>query len=146
MQTTSKLGLQLPDGSDYISPTPFNDNFRKLDEVHPNDSGWINLNGQIKYRKWGPIVEVAGESGAGGPNIGDNQGSLSSNGGWLKIVGTLPTGYRPQFDLVSKITRLGGWPSPNGQVRIYPNGDIGLYERDAPANPYWGFIMVYIVN
>lgn len=145
MQTTSKLGLQLPDGSDYISPQPFNDNFKKLDEVHPSDSGWINLNAQVRYRKWGPIVEVAGQSGAGGINVGDNQGSPSS-GGWLKIVGTLPAGYRPAFDIVSKITRLGGWPSDHGQVRIYPNGDIGLYDKGVAASPYWGFIMVYIAS
>lgn len=146
MQTTSKLGLQLPDGSDYISPVPFNDNFKKLDEVHPNDTGWIALNAQIKYRKWGPIVEVSGFSGAGGINIGNNQGTASSNGGWEKIVGTLPSGYRPAFDITNKITRLGGWPSDHGQVRIYANGDISLYERNVAASPYWAFIITYIAN
>lgn len=49
---TTHLGLESVDPSDYVSPTPFNNNFKKLDDLGLDYVTASGKSGEWWYRKW----------------------------------------------------------------------------------------------
>lgn len=52
MSTTTNMGIELIDGSDYISPDPINNGFTKLDALGVDYIVETGTNGEWWYRKW----------------------------------------------------------------------------------------------
>lgn len=52
MSTTTNMGIELIDGSDYISPDPINNGFTKLDALGVDYITEYGTSGEWWYRKW----------------------------------------------------------------------------------------------
>ena len=52
MSTTTNMGIELINGSDYISPDPINDGFTKLDKLGVDYITERGTSGNWWYRKW----------------------------------------------------------------------------------------------
>lgn len=87
---TNNLGLESVDPSDYVSPTPFNTNFEKLDALGLDYVTASGKSGEWWYRKW--------KSGRMECGIDDkNFGSVSINQTWggMYVSGQLNFGAYP---------------------------------------------------
>lgn len=91
------------------------------------DTGWINLNSAIKYRKINGIVYVNVLSSA---NIKLEQNKYT-------VVGTLPVGFRPNTKMQFVFHTVGS-EMLGCSAYIDESGNIALYPYNRIAE-YWGF-------
>lgn len=91
-----------------------------------NDSGWIALNANVKYRKIGKIVYVSINSNASksiAVDVGNN-------------IGTMPEGYRPNTGVAFVCTPMGGsqvittYIEPNGVILLYTTGNTSYWKSN----------------
>lgn len=94
-----------------------------------SNTGWQTLNSDIRYRKKNGFVIVNGSSGST---------VVSSS----TLVGTLPTGFRPDIDLDNAGSAMGG--TADILVRIQANGYIRLWAQ--PSTNYWSFTFVFPIS
>lgn len=92
------------------------------------DTGWIDLNNEISYRRVGQIVYVVGNS-SGTKEIGD---------GVATVVGTLPVDFRPQF-MVGFTAGFKGGDHPTQSCDIRSDGQIQMYLDTGDTTSYWIF-------
>lgn len=112
--TTASAGLGMLDA---YQGKVLNDNF--------SDSGWIELNTVIKYRKKNGVVYFNGYS--------NNTTGLTAND--YKTVGTLPTGYRPTIEEVNFSVDAMSGDAKNMTAKIGTDGNIRIYSTSTTA--YW---------
>lgn len=79
------------------------------------DTGWITLNQNIKYRKVGNMVTIVG-----------NANNTQFGNGAYTTIGTLPEGFRPSIQIPFTYHGQGGNP-PGMSAFIYPYGNIDIY-------------------
>lgn len=95
------------------------------------DSGWINLNEVVRYRKKGNVVTV----------VGFSSGKISLIANDYKTIGQLPINFRPSVELISNWARIG--ENTVGTLKINSSGEISLYSSS--GNSYYGFTITFIV-
>lgn len=98
-----------------------------------DDTGWITLNAEIKYRVKNGFITIAGWS--------SGTKTLSQNN--YTNVGTLPSEYKPPITIPFTFQCIGGVV---GNISAYVNdeGKILLYTDLANKN-YWMFNVTYPV-
>lgn len=91
MATTDNLGIELINGSDYISPEPINEGFRKIDALGVDYVVAQGTSGEWWYRKW-----ASGRAECGIYDKGFGETALSAWGNAWKsdalAIGAYPTG------------------------------------------------------
>lgn len=90
-------------------------------------SDWIALNGQIYYRKKNGFVILKGDSAA--------SVTISS----ATLVGTLPSGYRPDQQLDFAASAMGG--DSEILCRVETDGRIRMWA--SPSTRYWSFCVTF---
>ena len=94
----------------------------KLSDLVGGDSRWTNLNGNVWYKKRCDIVYIRLTNG--------NSVQLTKTG---TTLGTLPTGYRPDYQYDMAGTALGG--SESVFFRVDTNGKITGFA--SATTSYW---------
>lgn len=87
---TNNLGLESVDLSDYVSPTPFNANFEKLDALGLDYVTASGKSGEWWYRKW---KSGRMECGVDDKNFGDI--SITQPWGGMYVSGSMDFGAYP---------------------------------------------------
>lgn len=90
-----------------------------------SDTGWIELNTVIKYRRKNGVVYFNGYS--------NNKVGLTAND--YKTVGTLPVGFRPTIEEVKFSVDAMAGDAKNMTAKIGTDGNIRIYAPSAYA--YW---------
>jgi hypothetical protein len=101
--------------------------------VDMDDTGWVTLNDAIRYRKKNGFVIVTGQS----------SGAVMLSHGVYNVVGTLPTGMRPDFNMPFVFHCIGG-AMPSQSAYISYDGKIQLYSAESNRD-YWMFSVMYPV-
>lgn len=100
------------------------------------DTGWINLGSNARYRKKSGIVTITGNS--------DGELSIPKFDGTITL-GTLPVDCRPDSNILSVATSKAS----TGyllQVRVFPAGQVSITNLNPnSAATYWGFSLSYPV-
>lgn len=94
------------------------------------DSGWIELNSIIQYRKVNEIVYVTII----------NAGSVSCSSGVWTTLGTLPTGFRPTVDINFTYDYMGGIMPGNTTSKIKSSGEINFFAGNTATSYLRGSI------
>jgi hypothetical protein len=95
-----------------------------------SDTGWVNLNSVVKYRYKNGYVTVAGAS----------YSDVTLSPGEYTHVGTLPSGYRPAFQIPIAFHTLGGDPTAQSGF-VGSDGIVDLYT--GVTTGYWAFSVTY---
>lgn len=100
------------------------------------DTGWINLGSNARYRKKSGIVTITGNS--------DGELSIPKFDGTITL-GTLPVDCRPGDNILAVATSKAS----TGyllQVRVFPTGQVSITNLNPnSAAAYWGFSLSYPV-
>ena len=100
-------------------------------KIKEEDTGWIDLNNAVKYRKINNVVYISGVS----------EGYITVGGANYVNVGVLPEGCRPSAKIMFAWTPYGQL-AENPSAYINAKGEIFLYNSTASTS-YWGFIISY---
>ena len=101
------------------------------------DTGWVPLGANIKYRKKAGVVTVIGNS--------DGEVTLPKFDGTVTVA-TLPEDVRPTTQILTLATQKSssGYAT---QVRIFESGQVSLCNLNPNyASSYWGFTVSYPID
>lgn len=105
-----------------------------IEPEHLDDTGWIQLNTVISYRKKGSIVQVKGVS----------SDHVQIGGGSYINVGTLPYDYRPDQAVQFMFSTVAG--DLNFQAaNLTTDGNLNMYLPAGKTTKYWTFNFCFIV-
>lgn len=100
------------------------------------DTGWINLGSNARYRKKSGIVTITGNS--------DGELPIPKFDGTITL-GTLPVDCRPDSNILAVATSKAS----TGyllQVRVFPTGQVSITNLNPNSDvAYWGFSLSYPV-
>lgn len=103
------------------------------------DSGWMDLNNAVKYRKKNGFVTIRADGN------GDNKVTIGNINNPTNI-GTLPEGFRPSIRIIG----IGTPKDATGyevQFNIEDTGDIlAMYLSSSKTSYYWSFTATYPVD
>lgn len=125
----------LPNTDTPINSSNLNQLQTNVENAINDDTGWLDLNDYIKYRKKNGIVFVCG--------YGKNEFKVGN--GFYTTVGTLPEGFRPATTIWFTWTGISA-DVKNQSARVNNEGAIGLYLLSGQSTENWGFTVSYPID